>query len=120
MEKIVAVNGSDRDWTDHRYILCFGAYGWTRLMVWANSLEDALDESVDWIVENAPGLLCNEEVYAEYNRLVAEGKSVEEAMEEATVDTTCAGNCGDYLLSYEWGIVAEDPTREEIKDLERA
>ena len=114
MTELVPVNPGDRDWMRHRYILAFGAYGDTRLMVWANSIEDALDESIDWIVEHAPGLLCDEQVAEEYNRLIAEGKSAGEAQEESEADTTCGGNCGNRILSWEWCIVAEDPTREEI------
>jgi hypothetical protein len=121
-DEVIPVNGSDRDWTHHRYILWFGAYGWTRLMVWANSLDDALDECVDWIVEHAPGLLADETVQDEYKcelaEAVAEGldeeSAAERAQERAEVDTTCAGNCGHYLNSWEWGILAEDPTRAEI------
>lgn len=56
-DPIIAVNSHDKSWTRHRYILWFGAYGWTRLMVWANSVSDALDEAADWMEENAPGLL---------------------------------------------------------------
>jgi|SRR5579885_1392820 len=111
------INFSDRHWTRHRYVLCFGAYGWTKCLVWANSLDDALDECVDWIADNAPGLLCDDQVNEEYHRAIAEGKSEEEAQEEATIDTTCAGNNGHYLLSWEWGICAEDPTTKEIHDL---
>ena len=44
MNPLVLVNPTDRDWTKGRYVLAFGAYGWTRLMVWASSLEDALIE----------------------------------------------------------------------------
>lgn len=111
------VNPSDKTWTKHRFIFWFGAYGWTRLMVWANSLDDALDEAVDWIADNAPGLLADDAVTEEYNRCIGEGMSEEEAQEEATVDTTCAGNCGHYLNSWEWGILAEDPTRAEVLEL---
>jgi hypothetical protein len=126
--KIIPINFSDRHWTSGRFILCFGAYGDTRLMVWANHLEDALDECVDWISENAPGLLCNDMVNEEYARLVKEhtesGLDVEEGdevafWEEATQDVTTAGNAGDHILSYEWGIVAENPTREQINELRR-
>ncbi len=124
MQPIIAVNGSDRDWTHHRYILCFGAYGWTRLMVWANSLDDALDEAVDWLADNAPGLLCDDEVNEEFKRLKEEDgqqllpfKTDEQLWEEVTIDTTCAGNCGHYLNSAEWGIVVEDPTREQVLEL---
>lgn len=37
------VNPHDRNWTSSRFVLAFGAYGWTVLVCWANSLEDALD-----------------------------------------------------------------------------
>ena len=111
-EQINIVNPGDRDWTKHRYVLQFGAYGWTVLLVWANSLDDALDESIDWIVDHAPGLLCDDEVQEEYERLIAEGKSEEEAQEEAEVDTTCGGNAGNRINSWDWAIVAEDPSRD--------
>ena len=67
--KITAVNSSDRDWTKHRYLIGFGAYGWTVLMVWADSLDDAMDECADWCDIHAPGLLCDDEVKEEYNRV---------------------------------------------------
>jgi len=136
---ITPINSSDKSWTRHRYVLAFGAYGDTRLLVWANSLDDALDECVDWIADNAPGLLADDQVAEEYERLMSEGKTCtrcwngaygddvgecldckgegiislteEEAHEEATIDTTCAGNCGNYILSHEWMILAEDPDR---------
>lgn len=128
MNKIIPINFSNRHWTSSRFILCFGAYGDTMLMVWANHLDDALDECVDWISENAPGLLCNDEVNEIYRdelgRLLASGMSDEnaesEAYETATQDVTTAGNYGDHILSYEWNIVCENPTREQIKDLRRS
>ncbi len=114
--EIAIVNPGDRDRAS-RFILCFGAYGWTKLMVWADHLEDALDEAVDWIAEHAPGLLADDQVNEEYNRLVAEGVSEEDAQEAASMDTTCAGNSGHYLLSWEWGIVVENPTRAQVLEL---
>jgi hypothetical protein len=114
----VVVNPTDRYWTKHRYLLHFGAYGWTRLLVWANSLDDALDECVDWIADNEPGLLCDDSVNEEYDRAIADGLDEEAAHDSATVDTTCAGNNGHYLASWEWGIMFEDPTRQQLKALE--
>lgn len=111
---LVLVNPNDKSWTKHRYVLSFGTYGWTKLMAWANSLEDALDECVDWIVDNAPGLLCDDVVREEYERAIAEGKSEEEAIAEAEVDVTRAGNAGNCINSDEWHIVFEDPTRQEL------
>lgn len=111
------VNGTDRSWVKHRYVLWFGAYRDTQLMVWGNSLDTALDIAVDWIVDNAPGLLCDDQVQEAYLEAIAEGETEEDAQATAMVDTTCAGNCGNYLHSWEWGVVVEDPTREQIKSL---
>lgn len=116
--KIHIINPSDRDWTKHRYLLQFGAYGWTVCMVWANSLDAALDECVDWLVSHAPGLLADEQVAEEFALAKLDGLTDEEAAEKAEVDTTRAGNCGNYLNSWEWGILAEDPSRQTIKEIE--
>lgn len=112
--KLNLANPGDRDWTRHRYVLCFGAYGWTLVVVWANSLEGALDGAIDWIVDFAPGLLCDDEVAEAYQEAIASGMTEEAAWEEAEQDTTCGGNCGNRILSYQWGIVAEDPDRETL------
>jgi hypothetical protein len=108
------VNPTDRNWARHRYVLDFDAYGSTHLCVWANCLEDALDECVDWIADNAPGLLADEQVAEAYKGAIAAGKSEDEAQEEAEVDTTCAGNAGNYLHSWEWALHSEDPDRATI------
>ncbi len=115
---LVSVNPTHSHWTRHRYILAFGAYGHTQLLVWANSLDDALDEAIDWIVDNAPGLLADEQVSEEYNAAKARGMSDNDAHEYATNDTICGGNCGNYILSWEWAIVSEDPDRATIKSLQ--
>lgn len=112
--KIVAVNGGDRAWTRQRFVLAFGAVGTTYLMVWANGIDSALDEAVDWLADHAPGLLCDDEVASAYNEAVAEGKDDEAALQEAEADTTCAGNCGHYLRSDEWTIALANPTRAEV------
>lgn len=98
-----------------RYVLWFGAYGATRLMVYAGHLEDALDQCVDWIAVNAPGLLANDEIQEEYARLVASGMNPEEAEEEASQDATIAGSHGDHLHSWEWGIVSAEVDRAGMK-----
>jgi hypothetical protein len=114
MKKIDVVNASDRDWTKHRYLLAFGAYGDTVLMVWANSLDAALDEAIDWLVVNAPGHIVDAQVYDEYKHCIDSGMSEDDAREAAEADTNCGGNCGNYILAYEWQVLAEDPTRAEI------
>ncbi len=112
--KCTLVNPNDRSRTRERYVLWFGAYGTTYLMVWANNLTDALDECVDWIAENAPGLLMDEQVNEAYREAIAEGKTEDQAIEHAEMEMTSAGNCGNYLASWEWGIALENPTRAQL------
>ena len=107
---VYLVNPTDRAWTDHRYVLCFGAYGSTLLCAYANSLEDALEECGEWIVDHAPGYLADDSVKDEYERAIAEGLSEEEAQERAEEDTTALDG-GRYLNPWEWGIVAKNPSR---------
>jgi len=126
--KINIVNASEREFTKHRYILWFGAYASTHCLVWADNIDDALDECVDWLAENAPGLLADEEVQEAYKReyetAIEEGLDEEEAenkaREESEIDTTHAGSTGHYLHSWERGITAENPTRKELKKLKAA
>lgn len=118
MAKLASVNPTDSHFTHGRYILAFGAYGWTQLMVWANSLDDALDECIDWIVENEPGLLADDAVNEAYARAIAEGKDDEAAHTEATADTVSGGNAGNYLLAWEVHIVSENPSRALILELQ--
>ena len=112
--KINLVNPTDRSWTRNRYILWFGGCAPTYLMVWANSLENALDECIDWLAEHAPGHLMNDEVAEAYQNALNNGMDEDEANEAAVTDMTCGGNCCHYIASWEWGIVAENPTRQEV------
>lgn len=100
-----------------RWVLAFGAYGNHVLLVWANHLEDALDECLDWISENAPGLLCDNEVVECYQAALKDGKNDYTAWEDATVDTICGGNSGHYINSWECMILAENPDRSTLKEI---
>lgn len=102
--KLTIVNPWDRDQTTGQWLICLGAYGDTRLVIWADGADSALDEAIDWAVDHAPGLLADESVAEEYNRAIAEGLSEDEAQERATVDTTSGGSCGHYINSWEWAI----------------
>lgn len=102
---------------DKPYILWFGACGPSKLLVYARHLQDALDECVDYIAEHLPGLLCNEMVEEAYNEAKSRGLSDDQAYDESLCDITTGGNCGDHILSWEWGIVAEDPTPKQIADI---
>lgn len=125
MNQLTAINSNDRDWTSNRYVLAFGAYGWTKLLVWANSLEDALEECADWCADNAPGLLCDNEVAEEYERALSAAKMDPElddeerqniAWEESIVDTIVCDN-NHYFLAWEVHIVCENPTRAQLLEL---
>jgi hypothetical protein len=50
-------NPCDYDWTRELYYFSLGAYGSTHVYVWANSADDAMEEMVEWVDDNAPGLL---------------------------------------------------------------
>ena len=117
--RITYINANDKDWTSHQFVLCFGAYGTIWLLVNANHLSNALDECIDWLAENAPGLLCDEQVAEAYNEAIAAGKTEEKAYNEALTDVTTGGNCGNHIMSWEWSIAAEDPTSAELVALAR-
>ncbi len=129
------VNQDDRSWTRHRYVLWFGACAPTRLMVWANSLDDALEEAAEHLAEHAPGLVMKE-WGDEHKTLVAEAcaergitfpvgfekmedddtslVSKWEITDQAEADLTRTES--GFLTSYEWGIDLEDPTRAELEE----
>jgi hypothetical protein len=113
---LIIVNPSDKSVYSRRYVVSLGAYGWTRLLIWSSDVGSAIDEAIDWAAENAPGLLCDDAVNEVYAEAIANGKSEEEAQEEAQVDTVCGGNYGNYLNSWEVS-VTENPDREYLKRL---
>lgn len=124
-KEIIKVNPGDKDWTNHRFILWTTAWNPTYYMIWADHLEDAIDELIDWCADNAPGLIVDDQIQEEFNRLKSDGdqmllpfRSDEELWEEAAADTTCGGNCGNFISSEDWGIESEDPTRQDILQLE--
>lgn len=130
--EIVLVNpqsGTHR-YPETRWVLWFGAIGSTCLMVWADSLDDALEEAAGWLADHAPGHIMarwGEEHTALVKEAceeaglawpMPEGADEEEyyrAFEEAEADLTYTES--GYLTSYEWGILAEDPTRAELIEL---
>ena len=93
-------NPGDQDWTRRVYVVALGTYGWTQLRIWADSEDDAIEEAASWCADNAPGLLCDKAVQEEYDRAIAEGKSEEEAQEEALIDVISCDR-GHYLPWWE-------------------
>lgn len=115
MYKFEVLNGTDRDWTKHSYVLAFGICMPRNVLVYANSLEDALDTAVDWLKENHPGLIVNDQVNEVIKELLASGKP-EDSVYDHLDGFTSGGNCGDFIDSDEWSIVFEDPSREQLKE----
>lgn len=126
---IVIVNPDQRDWARHRYVLWFGAYASTRLMIWANSLESAIEDAAEWLAEHAPGHLMapNSPEYIDLLRDACKDhgiewdpdrfyggidSEIEAVIQDAEADLTYTES--GYLTSYEWGICLEDPTREDL------
>lgn len=89
------------------------------LLVGAEGIDTALDEMIDWIAENEPDLIINDQVHEAYLEAMKERNAdptdynsdeSQDAMQEAEVDTTSGGNAGDHIDSDSWNIVVEDPT----------
>lgn len=137
---LVIVNPEDREpphrspyvRDTNRYVLSFGAYGTTHLMVWGRSLEDALETAAEWLAENAPGHIMPA-WGKEHTALVKEaceerglpwpipeGVDPEDAgylaaQEDAENDLTCTES--GYLTSYEWFITLDEhATRADVKE----
>ncbi len=124
---IMVINPNDKSWTKHSFVLWFSAGGFAaadHLLIYANSLEDALDEGIDWVVDNRPGYLADNAVAEAYEELRAEfvatnNREPEDEeqwalMEESEQDTTSGGNAGNRIPSENWGVELEDPTEHEL------
>lgn len=127
--KLEVVNGSDRSWTRSSFVLWFGQCAPTFLLVFANGLEDALEEAAGWLADNAPGHIMEDwgdehkalvrEVCAEQEIAFPEGFEALEneeqwaIAEQAEADLTRTES--GFLTSYEWGIALEAPDRKTLK-----
>lgn len=97
----------------------FGAYGETKVRVYADHLEDALEVAVEWLDDNAPGHLVkvgSEEIAESAKELGIvlevddyESEAFQKALAHAEMDLTHAGGHttmkhGEYLRSWEWHV----------------
>lgn len=122
-----------------RFILSFGAYGTTHLMVFETSLEDALELAADYLADHMPGHIMlhghgNDKRDPELDELMAE------ACAERTppLPWPVPEGCDDfepywdveqdayadlmytergYLTSYEWCITAENPSHAAVLEI---
>jgi hypothetical protein len=117
---ITIVNQGDELWTKHRYVMSFGGFTQANrdlLLIYANGIDDALDSLIDFVAEEHPDSLADEQVLEAYNERIAEGASEDDAIEQSELDTTRGGNHGNLIHSEDWGIVAEDPSDQELNDI---
>lgn len=56
MAQYPVANPDDAAWTKHQYIWQFGAYGGTHVVSYGDSFDDGLEEAMDWLADNAPGI----------------------------------------------------------------
>lgn len=132
------VNESYGDRDVKRWLFSFGAHGTTHvLVIGVDYLEDALESAAEWLADHAPGHIM--ECYGEeHTDLIREAcverggvwawiayQDHDSAMSdetrwdiEAEAESDLTRTESGFLASYEWG-VNEDPSREEILDLQK-
>jgi hypothetical protein len=130
--KLNVVNSSDKSWSSHSFILTFGAYGSTHLLVYADNLDDAVEISAQWLAKNAPGhiMLHDDPTLTDLRREACEEAGLVwpppadanmdayyAAFETAEADLTYTES--GYLTSHEWMISAENPTPSQIREFVR-
>lgn len=101
------------------WLLWVGGYP-RYFLVWG-WLEDAIEEVAEWCEEHAPGLLYDPtEALAEAMAGVDpdDEEAVSKAWDAALADVTQL-DCGRYILSQDWGIVADRPNRGTILALKK-
>lgn len=137
---LIIVNPSEREYSDHRFVLSFGACSPIHLMVWGH-FEDALETAAEWLADNAPGHIMleghgNDKRDPRLDELMAEtceekglvwpipddiDWSDSDAMQpywdaEQDAYSGLTYTQRGYLTSYEWFITINDSdTREDVK-----
>lgn len=120
----------DRRW-GRPWVLWFGAYAATHVLVYADSLDEALEEAAQGIHDAGWHGLFTAPDYADaIEDLIRDGEVPEgttmdmirtcgviddlsaKVLDYAESDLTYTGS--GFIASWEWGLVAEDPSREEI------
>jgi hypothetical protein len=106
---------------ENQFQFSFGAYGWTKVRVWAgrDCVEEAFEAAVEWLDDNAPGHLVSHEEFAQLCLEAAEELGVEfdpsedyetnEAVfQAAEADLTIIGHTslkhGSHIASHEWTV----------------
>lgn len=127
VRQVILTNPTERSHHQHSYVLWFGAYGWTRLHTYADSLDDALESCAAWLAEYAPGLIRRLSDYHDLMKDACEEIGIPwpstqddttrdeqywQAEERAMVDHTRTES--GWIPSWEWGVALEAPTTEQL------
>lgn len=122
--RLTYVNPNDRSWSPWTWVMNVADDLYVVYTSDAN-LQDAIDEVVDeYIMENAPGVLCTTEVNDEYKRLIAvylnkrslpdenllSDRDLDRIREEAESDCSHVGGYAEYIANDAWSYIAENPT----------
>lgn len=125
--RIVMINPSEKRWHDGKaFVLWFGAYG-TRVHVYTDSLEDALEQAAGYLADHAPGHIMplgSDEHTAlcrgafEDAGLVWTGEvdwsDDKQAQAMASAEDGLTYTESGHITAYEWGVALENPTTAEL------
>jgi 5'-deoxynucleotidase YfbR-like HD superfamily hydrolase len=112
-KKLIVVRSSSANTC--RFVFWFGVSSPTYILAYGRGIEDALDEAIEWVGNNKPGLLCDKEVADLFKEYIAEGETEEDAQNMSEADTYHCGDNNHYVNSDEWRIIFENPQRAELK-----
>jgi hypothetical protein len=126
--EVTLINPQDAGFYRHKYVISFGAYGSTHLMVYASDLCSAFEECAEYLATHAPGHItplfgdemdellrdaCDDAGidFADFETLEDEKKW--ELQDAATRDLMYTES--GYIVSYECTVSLEDPSREHLE-----
>lgn len=130
----VIANPSEKGFWEHTFVLWFDSHAATNVLVYANSLDDALEEAAQVLREKGwTGLFTEPDYKDAFEDLqrdgeIPEGITFEDIatcgmIDEVSEKVLCAAEAdltyteSGHIASWEWGIVAEDPSKKELIDI---
>jgi hypothetical protein len=109
-------NPTDHDWVSGLFAMTFGATGSSHVLVWANGVEDALEEAADYLEETGKsGHFVPEDImrqhYEEARAELGEGADEDAVSQKAEEGLTYTES--GYIPSHEWWV--DDASPELVK-----
>ncbi len=101
--RVAIVNPYDRYVWPRRWLLSFGTYADRYVLVWADSLESALECAAEWLHEHAPGTFVDPEPCGECGGTDGEDRETCATCQGSGIDETDLTYTEyGYLISHEW------------------